>query len=121
MSDSQSLYYLELSEQFKPTLDKVKKFISENLQESVVAEYYDSPNTEDKWSLSDTQRTILEDRKAKAREIKARIVIPKLSLTLALRNHDKRRSGSSPLLNRIRFQRPNQKLFTTNHRARIIA
>jgi len=68
MADDQSLFYLELSEKFKPTLEKVKSFISDNLQDSVVEEYYNSPNTENKWSLSDTQRTILEDRKAKARE-----------------------------------------------------
>ena len=67
MSDSQSLYHLELSEKFKPTLDKVKRFISDNIQESVVEEYYDTPNTENRWSLSDRQSEILEGLKAKAK------------------------------------------------------
>ena len=67
MSDSQSLYHLELSEKFKPTLDKVKSFISDNIQESVVEEYYDTPNTENRWSLSDRQSEILEGLKAKAK------------------------------------------------------
>ena len=67
MSDSQSLYHHELSDKFKPTLDTVKRFISDNIQESVVEEYYDTPNTENRWSLSDRQSEILEGLKAKAK------------------------------------------------------
>ena len=54
MSDSQSLYHLELSDKFKPTLDQVNRFITDKIL-PVVEEYYDTPNTENRWSLSDRQ------------------------------------------------------------------
>lgn len=66
MSDSQSLYHLELSDKFKPTLDQVNRFITDKIL-PVVEEYYDTPNTENRWSLSDRQSEILEGLKSEAR------------------------------------------------------
>lgn len=66
MADNESLYYLELSERFRPTLDKVKRFIAEEI-EPLQQEYYTSPNVEDRWALSDRQAEILEGLKSKAR------------------------------------------------------
>ena len=62
-----SLYHLELSEEFKPTLEKVKEMISEDIK-PLEEEYHNSPNTEDKWALSARQTEILEGLKALARE-----------------------------------------------------
>ncbi|MFP6617223.1 MAG: acyl-CoA dehydrogenase family protein [Candidatus Hydrogenedentota bacterium] len=67
MADDNSLFYLELSEKFKPTLEQVKKFIAEKI-EPEMEEFYNTPNTEDKWALSDRSLEILEGLKAQARE-----------------------------------------------------
>ncbi len=67
MSESQSLFSLELSAEFKPTLDKVKRFIANNIQEGVVEEFENSANTEKRWSLSARQAEILDGLKSKAR------------------------------------------------------
>ena len=74
MSDDKSLFHLELSEQFKPTLEKVKKMIAEEIN-PVTEEYYGTPNTDvddvdwtkDRWSLSAKQNEILDDLKAKCK------------------------------------------------------
>lgn len=66
MSDSQSLYHLELSDKFKPTLEQVKRFIAEEV-EPVQEDYYDNPNTEDRWSLSERQAEVLDALKSKAK------------------------------------------------------
>lgn len=66
MSDSQSLYYLELSDQFKPTLEEVKRFIADRIL-PLEEEFYSTVNEEDKWSLSARQTEILEGLKAEAR------------------------------------------------------
>lgn len=66
MSDPQSLYYFELSDRFKPTLDEVKRFIADKV-EPRQEEYYNSPNTEDRWSLSSRQAEILDDLKGQAK------------------------------------------------------
>ncbi len=66
MSDPQSLYHLELSEKFRPTLEKVKRFIAEDI-EPLQEEFHNTPNTEDHWSLSDRQAEILNGLKSKAK------------------------------------------------------
>lgn len=66
MSDPQSLYHLELSEKFRPTLDKVKQFIANDI-EPVQEEFHNTPNKEDHWSLSDRQAEILGGLKSKAK------------------------------------------------------
>lgn len=62
----QSLFNLELSERFRSTLDNVIRFIAEKIAPAE-QEYANSPNTEDRWSLSERQATILEDLKLQAR------------------------------------------------------
>lgn len=66
MSDPQSLYQLDLSDKFKPTLEEVKRFIADDIL-PVQEAFYDSPNTEDHWSLSDRQAEILGGLKNKAK------------------------------------------------------
>lgn len=66
MSDSQSLYLLELSDKFKPTLEQVKRLIADEIL-PVQDDFYNTPNTEDRWSLSDRQAEILDDLKGKAK------------------------------------------------------
>ena len=66
MADDTSLCMLELSEKFRPTLDQVKKFIVEEIV-PLQDEFYGTPNTEDRWSLSARQSEILEGLKAKAK------------------------------------------------------
>jgi acyl-CoA dehydrogenase len=66
MSDPQSLYNLELSDKFKPTLDQVKAFIADEV-EPIQEEFYGTPNTEDKWTLSDRQSELVNGVKAKAK------------------------------------------------------
>jgi len=66
MSDDQSLYELTLSDKFRPTLDKVKKFIKSEV-EPRQADYFDNPNKDDMWSLSDIQAEVLDDLKGKAK------------------------------------------------------
>jgi acyl-CoA dehydrogenase len=66
MSDSNSLYYLELSEKFRPTLEQVKAFIREEVA-PLEGEYYTSFNADDRWTLSARQTEILEGLKSKAR------------------------------------------------------
>jgi acyl-CoA dehydrogenase len=66
MSDSQSLYNLELSEKFKPTLELVKTFIADNVipfQE----EFENSFNKDNRWELSPRQAEILKVMKDKAK------------------------------------------------------
>lgn len=66
MSDSKSMYYLELSEQFKPTLEKVKQFIKTEI-EPLQEDYFETPNKQDPWKLSDRQAEILDLLKGKAK------------------------------------------------------
>jgi len=66
MSDPNSLYQLDLSDKFKPTLELVKRFIADDIL-PVQEEFYSSPNTDDKWSLSDRQAEILGGLKDKAK------------------------------------------------------
>lgn len=66
MSSDDSLFHLELSDKFKPTLDEVKQFIADNII-PVEADYYENPNTENRWALSDRQSEILEGLKSKAK------------------------------------------------------
>ncbi|MEO2033509.1 MAG: acyl-CoA dehydrogenase family protein [Planctomycetaceae bacterium] len=66
MTENQSLYNLELSERFRPTLDEVKRFIADNVL-PVEQEYDDSPNTEDRWKLGDKRTEIIEGLKSKAK------------------------------------------------------
>jgi len=68
MSDPQSLYYLELSDKFKPTLEQVKRFISDEVL-PVQDEYYATPNAEDRWRLSHRQSEILDGLKSKAQAV----------------------------------------------------
>lgn len=68
MSDDQSLYYLELSDKFKPALERVKTFIKDKI-EPMQAEFYEHRvNPDDRWTLGARSREILEDLKAQARE-----------------------------------------------------
>ncbi|MFO7559595.1 MAG: acyl-CoA dehydrogenase family protein [Desulfobacterales bacterium] len=67
MPDEQYLYNLELSHQFKPTLEKVKRFI-ENKILPVEEAFFGTPNTEDRWALSERSSEILEGLKREARE-----------------------------------------------------
>jgi acyl-CoA dehydrogenase len=66
MPDPQSLFHLELSDKFKPTLEEVKQFIASKIL-PVQDEFYGTPNPDDKWSLSDRQTEILEGLKSEAR------------------------------------------------------
>ena len=66
MSTNDSLYYLELSDKFKPTLEEVKRFIASEIV-PLEEEYNESPNTENRWALSDRQSEILEGLKSKAK------------------------------------------------------
>ncbi len=66
MSDPQSLYQLDLSDKFKPTLEQVKRFIADDI-EPVQDEFYNSHNEKDRWSLSDRQAEILGGLKDKAK------------------------------------------------------
>ena len=66
MTENQSLYNLELSERFRPTLEEVKRFIADNVL-PVQQEYDDSPCTEDRWKLGDKRTEIIEGLKSKAK------------------------------------------------------
>ena len=66
MPDNNSLFALDLSDKFKPTLEQVKKFIADKI-EPVQEEYYDTPNQEDRWALSDRQTELLEGLKGEAK------------------------------------------------------
>ena len=66
MNHPSSLFNLELSEQFKPTLERVKCFIAEEIKPRET-DYFASPNTQDRWSLSDKQAEILGQLKEKAK------------------------------------------------------
>lgn len=67
MSDEQSLFYLELSERFKPTLEQVKTFITDKI-EPVQEEFYDKRiNEDDRWTMSARSLEILESLKAEAK------------------------------------------------------
>ena len=65
MADPQSLYFLELSEKFKPTLDEVTSFIDDKVM-TVEEEYFESDDKENRWRLSDRpiplRRSILRRR-----------------------------------------------------------
>ena len=61
------MYNLAISESVKPLLEKVKRFITEEV-EPVSDEYFDLNGTgEDRWSYTPRQTEILENLKAKAR------------------------------------------------------
>ena len=66
MSNDQSLYNLELSDKFKPTLEEVKKFIEDKVL-PVEKEFFGTINKEDKWALSERSAEILEDLKNQAK------------------------------------------------------
>ena len=66
MPDPKSLYYLELSDKFKPTLEEVKNFIANEIIPNQ-DDYYNNPNVEDPWCLSDQQTEVLEGLKSKAK------------------------------------------------------
>ena len=66
MNHPSSLFNLELSEQFKPTLERVKCFIAEEIKPRET-DYFASPNTQDRWSLSDKQAEILGQLKEQAK------------------------------------------------------
>jgi acyl-CoA dehydrogenase len=66
MSDSQSLYNLELSDKFKPTLEEVRKFIANKVL-PILDEYYASFDPENRWTLSAKQSEIQEGLKAEAK------------------------------------------------------
>lgn len=61
-----ALFNLELSDQFKPTLESVKEFIANKILPHE-AEYAATPNATDRWSLSARQAEILDDLKHQAR------------------------------------------------------
>ena len=66
MSNDQSLYNLELSDKFKPTLEEVKKFIEDKVL-PVEKEFFATINKEDKWALSERSAEILEELKDQAK------------------------------------------------------
>jgi acyl-CoA dehydrogenase len=66
MPDPNSLYQLDLSDKFKPTLEQVKRFIADDVK-PVQEEFVTAVNTDDKWSLSDRQAEILGGLKDKAK------------------------------------------------------
>lgn len=66
MSNDQSLYNLELSDKFKPTLEEVKKFVEDKVL-PVEKEFFGTINKEDKWALSERSAEILEDLKNQAK------------------------------------------------------
>ena len=66
MSNDKSLYNLELSDKFKPTLEEVKKFIQDKVI-PVEKEFFGTINKEDKWALSKRSAEILEDLKSQAK------------------------------------------------------
>jgi acyl-CoA dehydrogenase len=66
MASNKSLYSLELSEKFEPTLEQVKRFIADHIV-PVESDYFENPNTENRWALSDRQSKILEGLKGKAK------------------------------------------------------
>jgi len=65
-TDNQSMFDLQLSEKFKPHLEKVKAFIKDKI-EPVQEEFYRVPNAENRWALSDASMAILEDLKSQAK------------------------------------------------------
>ncbi|MDD9969400.1 MAG: acyl-CoA dehydrogenase family protein [Myxococcales bacterium] len=66
MAASDSLYELALSEKFRPVLEQVKAFITDEIQ-PLEQEYYDTPH-EDEWQFSDRQLEIRSALQKKARE-----------------------------------------------------
>jgi len=66
MPDPNSLYQLDLSDKFKPTLEQVKRFIADDIQ-PVQEEFYNSANADNPWKLSDRQDEILSSLKNKAK------------------------------------------------------
>lgn len=66
MSNDQSLYNLELSDKFKPTLEEVKTFVEDKVL-PVEKEFFGTINKEDKWALSERSAEILEDLKNQAK------------------------------------------------------
>jgi acyl-CoA dehydrogenase len=67
MVDDQSLYSLELSERFRPTLEGVTTFIADKIL-PVEEEYEATPNTQDRWALSARQFEILDGLKNQAQQ-----------------------------------------------------
>ena len=61
------LFNLQLSDEFVPTLELVKRFIEKEIT-PLEEEFHHSPNKDDIWTLSDRQSEIIEGLKAKARE-----------------------------------------------------
>jgi acyl-CoA dehydrogenase len=66
MVDDQSLFSLELSDRFRPTLEDVKAFITDRIL-PVEEEFDATPNTEDRWALSVRQFEILDGLKSQAK------------------------------------------------------
>ena len=62
-----SLHDLRLSDAFRPTVTAVGEFITTHIA-PVSDEFFDTPNTENRWALSARQSEILEDLKGKARD-----------------------------------------------------
>ena len=67
MATEQSLYNLELSNKFKPTLQEVKKFIADKVL-PVEEEFFGTRNKADRWALSERSLEILDDLKNQARQ-----------------------------------------------------
>ncbi|TNE41499.1 MAG: acyl-CoA dehydrogenase, partial [Alphaproteobacteria bacterium] len=65
---SDDLYHLSLSDEFRPVVEGVGKFIEEEVS-PVTEEFLTSDNEQDRWSLSERQSEILEDLKSKARAL----------------------------------------------------
>ena len=61
------LFNLQLSDEFVPTLELVKRFIEKEIA-PLEEEFHHTPNKDDIWTLSDRQSEIIEGLKAKARE-----------------------------------------------------
>ncbi len=66
MTEQPSLYNLELSDKFKPTLAEVRQFITDKVL-PVEEEFFGTPNQEDRWALSERSAEILEDLKSQAK------------------------------------------------------
>jgi acyl-CoA dehydrogenase len=66
MTEPPSLYNLELSDKFKPTLAEVRQFIADKVL-PVEEEFFGTPNQEDRWALSERSAEILEDLKSQAK------------------------------------------------------
>ena len=61
------LFNLQLSDEFVPTLELVKRFIEKEIV-PLEEEFHHTPNQDDIWTLSDRQSEIIEGLKSKARE-----------------------------------------------------